>query len=212
MMGISLLQGIKLLIPLILLLTVHEWAHAYSAYRLGDDTAARQGRMTLNPIPHIDLIGTILCPMLGIPFGWAKPVPVNVANFRRDVSMSMGNIITSAAGPLSNLGLAILSAVLYGLLVRFRVLSPGIEELLRIMMQLNVALLVFNFIPIPPLDGSRVVDGLMPYRFRPQWEQFVQYSPFILLLVIFFSRSIMNVPMNWVLDHLVRLISLAAGG
>lgn len=212
MMGISLLQGIKLLIPLILSLTVHEWAHAYSAYRLGDDTAARQGRMTLNPIPHIDLIGTILCPMLGIPFGWAKPVPVNVANFRRDVSMSMGSIITSAAGPLSNLGLAILSAVLYGLLVRFRVLSPGIEELLRIMMQLNVALLVFNFIPIPPLDGSRVVDGLMPYRFRPQWEQFVQYSPFILLLVIFFSRSIMNVPMNWVLDHLVRLISLAAGG
>src|SRR5689334_23219884 len=106
--GGSLLAGIKYLIPLILSLTVHEWAHAYSAFRLGDDTASRQGRLTLNPIPHIDPIGTILCPLLGIPFGWAKPVPVNPLRFNRGVSMRTGMMITAAAGPLSNLVLAVL--------------------------------------------------------------------------------------------------------
>ena len=90
--GVSLLTGIKWLIPLLLSLTVHEWAHAYSAYRLGDDTAARQGRLTLNPIPHIDPFGTILCPLLGIPFGWAKPVPVVPTRFRREVTMRTGMI------------------------------------------------------------------------------------------------------------------------
>src|SRR5580698_8792478 len=119
--GVSLLQGIKYLIPLILSLTVHEWAHAYSAFRLGDDTAARQGRLTLNPIPHIDPFGTILCPLLGIPFGWAKPVPVNPVRFNREISMRAGMMITAAAGPLSNLVLAVLCSALAGLLGRFQI-------------------------------------------------------------------------------------------
>src|SRR5580700_1620810 len=113
----DLLERILGLIPLILSLTVHEWAHAYSAFRLGDDTAARMGRMTFNPIPHIDPFGTILCPLLGIPFGWAKPVPVNPTRFRRDVSMRTGMMITAAAGPISNLLLAVLCSVAYGMLL-----------------------------------------------------------------------------------------------
>src|SRR5688572_26569558 len=97
-----------MLIPLVLSLTVHEWAHAMSAYRLGDDTAAREGRLTLNPIVHIDPLGTLLLPLMGVPFGWAKPVPVVPTRFRRDVNMSTGMMITAAAGPFSNLVLAFL--------------------------------------------------------------------------------------------------------
>ena len=108
-----------ILIPLLLSLTVHEWAHAWSAYRLGDDTASMQGRLTLNPIAHIDPVGTLVLPLLGIPFGWAKPVPVNPTRFRRGVNMSTGMIITAAAGPLSNVVLALLSAVAFGLIARF---------------------------------------------------------------------------------------------
>src|SRR5215468_292941 len=124
-MGVMLPTGPELLnrlmyVPILILsLTVHEWAHAYSAFRLGDDTAARQGRLTLNPLPHIDPFGTILCPLLGVPFGWAKPVPVVPSRFRRDVNMRTGMMITAAAGPLSNLALAVVCTVLYGLLLRF---------------------------------------------------------------------------------------------
>src|SRR5262252_9131058 len=107
-----------ILVPLLLSLTVHEWAHAYSAHRLGDDTAERQGRLTLNPIPHIDLVGTLLLPLLGVPFGWAKPVPVNPARFKRTVNMRTGMLITAAAGPFSNLVLAILAAVILGIIHR----------------------------------------------------------------------------------------------
>jgi Zn-dependent protease len=209
--GGSLLLGIKYLIPLILSLTVHEWAHAYSAFRLGDDTASRQGRLTLNPIPHIDPIGTILCPLLGIPFGWAKPVPVNPLRFRRDVPMRTGMMITAAAGPLSNLCLAILCAVGYGLLLRFAVPPSGVDELLIIALRLNLALFIFNFIPVPPLDGSRIVDGLLPYRLRAQWEQLQQYSWILLLAVIFLGGSILQIPISWCLEHLRHLILLVAG-
>jgi Zn-dependent protease len=209
--GVSLLQGIKYLIPLILSLTVHEWAHAYSAFRLGDDTAARQGRLTLNPIPHIDPFGTILCPLLGIPFGWAKPVPVNPVRFRRDVSMRAGMMITAAAGPLSNLAIAVISAVLIGLSLRFNVYSPAIRELLDSFIAINLGLFIFNFIPVPPLDGSRVADGVMPYRFRPEWEQMQRYSWILLLGVIYFGRSFMAVPVFWLWQNLLHLSRFIAG-
>jgi Zn-dependent protease len=209
--GVSLLQGIKYLIPLILSLTVHEWAHAYSAYRLGDDTAAREGRMTLNPISHIDPFGTILCPLLGIPFGWAKPVPVNPVRFNREISMRAGMMITAAAGPLSNLVLAVLCSVLAGLLGRFQVDSPALRELLYIFITINLGLFIFNFIPVPPLDGSRVAEGLMPYRLRPQWEQIQRYSWVLLLGIIYLGRSIMAVPILWCWGNLAHLIAFIAG-
>ena len=93
-------------IPILLSLTVHEWAHAWSAWRLGDDTAKLLGRMTLNPLDHIDPVGTLLLPLIGIPFGWAKPVPINPLRFRRTVSLRLGILIVAAAGPISNLLLA----------------------------------------------------------------------------------------------------------
>ncbi|HMF44095.1 MAG TPA: site-2 protease family protein, partial [Polyangia bacterium] len=93
---------------MLLSLTVHEWAHAWSAYRLGDDTASKLGRLTLNPIAHIDPFGSLILPLLHIPFGWAKPVPVNPTRFRKGVNISTGMIITAAAGPLANVVLAVL--------------------------------------------------------------------------------------------------------
>ena len=204
-------QRVMILIPLLLSLTVHEWAHAWSAYRLGDDTASRQGRLTLNPIAHIDLVGTLVLPLLGIPFGWAKPVPVNPTRFRRGLSMSTGMIITAAAGPLSNVVLAFLAAVAFGLLGRF---SPetlthttGLASLLITLIVINVSLAIFNLIPIPPLDGSRIVDGLIPYGWRPQWESIVRLSPVLLIAVIYFSSSIISGPAGLVVGLLTRVVS-----
>jgi Zn-dependent protease len=185
---IHIIERVLFLIPLILSLTVHEWAHAWSAARLGDDTARRLGRLTLNPIPHIDLVGTILLPLLGIPFGWAKPVPINPNRFRRGVQPHTGMMLTAIAGPISNLLLAIGCTVVFALLVRF---NPALIEraigpvsLLKAGISLNLVLAIFNLFPIPPLDGSRVVDGLISPRLRPAWERFATYGPIVLLFVI----------------------------
>jgi Zn-dependent protease len=208
---IDLAQRVMILIPLLLSLTVHEWAHAWSAYRLGDDTAAMQGRLTLNPIAHIDPIGTLILPLLGIPFGWAKPVPVNPTRFRRGVSMTTGMIITAAAGPLANVALAVLSAIGIGLVARFApesaVAGSGMSliGLLGSLLVINVTLAIFNMIPIPPLDGSRVVDGLIPYSWRPQWNAVVRLSPILLIVVIFFSSRIITGPATFVLGLLGHL-------
>jgi Zn-dependent protease len=211
-----LLERVMLLIPLILSLTVHEFSHAWAAWRLGDDTAARMGRMTLNPIPHIDPIGTLLLPLLGVPFGWAKPVPTDVRRIRRDISMTTGNVIISAAGPLSNIVLAVLSSVAFALLYRFApgamASGSGIRELLVYMILVNVSLAIFNLIPVPPLDGSHVAEALVPYRFRGAWEAFARISPFVLLGVIFFGRGIIAGPSRFVvglLEQLIRVIAVA---
>jgi Zn-dependent protease len=204
-----------LLPPLLLSLSFHEWAHAWSASRLGDDTAERMGRLTLNPFAHADLFGTILLPLLGVPFGWAKPVPVNPARFRRGVKMSTGMMITAGAGPLSNFFLATVCAVIFGLMARFApgLLEPGkgVSNLLVMMILLNVTLGVFNLVPLPPLDGSRIVDGLMPLRLRPAWDQFSRVAPFVLLALLFLpgrplSRIIAG-PSDFVLGALQRLVN-----
>ncbi len=201
----TLLRNVFLLIPLVLSLSVHEWAHAYSAYRLGDDTAARLGRLTLNPISHIDPVGTLLLPLLGVPFGWAKPVPVNPARFDRKVSMRTGMMITASAGPVSNLVLAVLCVVVIGGMWRFGLRNEALERLLGTSFELNVALAVFNMLPIPPLDGSRVADGLMPSRFRPAWEQFARVGPLALLAVIFLPQVLHVDLLGWPLTQAYQL-------
>jgi len=176
------------LIVLVMSLTVHEFFHAYSAWRLGDDTAAREGRLTLNPIPHIDLFGTIILPLLNAPIGWAKPVPVNPARFNRKFSMGMGDIIVSAAGPLSNVALGLLAVILWGLLLRFapELVEPGTpaQALLQRLLLVNAGLAVFNLLPIPPLDGGHVAGALVPYRWRRQWDQYASVAPMLLGVLI----------------------------
>jgi Zn-dependent protease len=193
----NLLENLLIIPPLILSLSVHEWAHAYSAYRLGDDTAQRLGRMTLNPISHIDPIGTLLFPLLGVPFGWAKPVPVNPARFTRKMSMRTGMMLTAAAGPFSNLILAVVCAAIIGVLVRFSLGTVGVYELLKTAFVMNIALAIFNMLPIPPLDGSRVADGLMPSSLRPRWERFASYGPFVLLALIVVNYATKGAVLGW---------------
>ncbi len=200
-------------VVLLLSLTVHEFAHAWSAWKLGDDTAARMGRLTLNPLAHMDPIGTVLLPLMGVPFGWAKPVPVNPVRFDRKFTMRQGMMITAAAGPLSNLLISVVAIGVTVLLFGIDVLPSwmGLLVFLKTVIAMNVILAVFNMLPIPPLDGSRVADGLMPYRWRPQWERFLRYGPLALLAVILLPRflgiSLFSWPVNAVFTITERLIS-----
>jgi Zn-dependent protease len=171
------------LVTMILSLTVHEFAHAWVASRLGDDTPEQEERLTLSPLAHIDVLGTLLLPAMSILtggfafIGWARPVNFNPNRFRRNIDMRRGAAYVAAAGPLSNLLLAVLSMGLLVALTRLGVLSTargGTQEALSTflwaMFSTNVGLCVFNFLPLPPLDGSRLLprslDGLMD-QIRP---------------------------------------------
>ena len=210
-----LLNGVMTVIPLVLSLTVHEFAHAWSAWKLGDDTAMRQGRLTLNPLAHIDPIGSVLLPLLGIPFGWAKPVPVNPAAFRRDVNMSRGMMLTAAAGPLSNLVLALLCAITFGLALRwapgFLQANAGVVALLKLLMGMNLGLALFNMLPVPPLDGSRVLEGLLPTRLQASYQRLHALAPFLLLGIFFFGGRIISGPFMYLGQLMMRLVAGLSG-
>jgi Zn-dependent protease len=180
------LQALLLIAPAILLaLTFHEYAHAYVAYRYGDDTAKQNGRLTLNPLRHLDPLGTIM--IFIVHFGWAKPVPVNpyrLRNPKKDM------LWISAAGPLANMVLALAS----GLLIRVLLNSGVTPELhtaagllffmVAMSLQINLALAIFNILPIAPLDGSKILAGLLPARYE-KWIHFLQrYGPVILIGLI----------------------------
>lgn len=178
-------------IPVMLSLTVHEWAHAWAALQLGDDTAKRLGRVTLNPLAHLDPVGTVLLPLMGVPFGWAKPVPFNPTRFYPGVSMWFGRLIVAAAGPISNLILAFLCVDALYLLAHNELvaINPNVLRLLELLLGefvlINVSLATFNLMPIPPLDGSQIVDSLVPRSLRPLWQQFTSLGPLWLFLLIF---------------------------
>jgi Zn-dependent protease len=169
---------------LILSLSVHEAAHAWSASQLGDDTAKRLGRVTLNPVVHVDPIGTLLLPLIamvsGAPIiGWAKPTPVNTRNLghpRRD------HILVTAAGPTSNLLIAVVAAAL----IRAGAMAPGklLDLFLFEALTLNVLLAVFNMLPIPPLDGGQILMALLPPRIAMQFRFLYQYGFMILMGVM----------------------------
>jgi Zn-dependent protease len=202
-----LLQRLLILVPLWLCLTVHEWAHAWSAFQLGDDTAMRLGRLTLNPLAHVDPVGTFLLPLLGVPFGWARPVPVNPTRFRPQVRMDMGMLLTAAAGPISNVVLAAATLFLINVLHALDVtVAPLFHALLAFTVQLNVILAVFNLLPVWPLDGSRIADALMPERWRPAWDRFCSLgaAPLVALIVV---PSFLGISLfGWLLEAVGRLI------
>lgn len=203
------------LIPLILSLTVHEFAHAWAAFRLGDDTAQRAGRLTLNPLVHIDPLGTFLLPLMGIPFGWARPVPVVPSRFRQDVNMTTGMMITAAAGPGSNVLIAIISAVVFGLTARWSPSTlqsiPALSTLLEVTLEMNVALAIFNMLPIPPLDGSRVLEGILPDRWRPHWERVTALGPILLIAAVVFGGRLISGPARMANALLYKLLETLAG-
>ncbi len=184
-----LLTRILFLIPLILCLGVHEWAHAWAAWKLGDDTAARLDRLTLNPLAHIDPIGTLVLPLLGVPFGWAKPVPFNPSRFNRRVSLKMGTMLVAAAGPISNILMALACVVLVVVVKFFDPLLlaklPALQQLVETLILLNVLLAVFNLIPLPPLDGSHIAEAFMPRILRPCWDAIASLGLAGLLIILF---------------------------
>jgi Zn-dependent protease len=172
---------------------VHEFSHALAAYRLGDSTARHLGRLTLNPVAHFDPLGGILLAVTfigsgsGFGFGWAKPTPVNPNNLEGG---RWGEAIVAAAGPISNLVLAIAAALPLRYLVDHPDLARQLPELalpvLYFFVLINVVLMIFNMFPIPPLDGSKVLFAFLPSRLAWQWRPILEQYGFILLLLVFF--------------------------
>lgn len=203
---------VLLSLPVILLaLTVHEVAHGYVAYRCGDGTAKAYGRLTLNPTKHLDLMGT-LC-MLLVGFGWAKPVPVNSRYFRKP---KRDMVLVALAGPVSNLLTAVVAAFIYALITAlgndaiYRGLFFGdkmglvlyyVATLFYLMVHMNLGLALFNLIPIPPLDGSKILAGLLPSHLAMRYVQIERYSGQIMLIVAVLSvsgvLSILLEPLFW---------------
>jgi Zn-dependent protease len=191
----SIINGIISLFVVLFAITVHEASHGWAALKKGDPTAFHMGRITLNPIRHIDPVGTILLPLILIimgapPFGWAKPVPVNPLNLK---DPRKDNLIISIAGPVSNISVAAVAFILLKLLMNLdpslvygragfsNLLSP-IIQILYLTVVINIILAIFNMIPIPPLDGSGVIMGLISEEAAQKYEQIRPYGFFILIV------------------------------
>lgn len=197
-------------IPILFAITVHEVAHGWVASKLGDQTARMLGRLTLNPIKHIDLVGTILVPAIlvtlgGFLFGWAKPVPVNWRNLRKP---KRDSALVAVAGPLTNL----IMAFLWGLITKLAMLL-GITAMIamgEIGITINAVLLILNLIPVPPLDGSRVVSSLLPNRAAAFYERIEPFGFFILVLLLFsgFLTNLLNPPVLALRDFIARIFGL----
>lgn len=183
--------------PLLLALTLHEVAHGLVAYRLGDPTAKNAGRLTLNPLSHLDPLGTIA--FFFIKFGWAKPVPVNPGYFRNP---KQGMLWVALAGPVTNLALAVISAIvaktvwLVAAMLPYSTAAEAIlvpfNAMLIASVWINLVLCIFNFLPIPPLDGSRILTGLLPDSLARSYLQLERYG-FIIILLLAFSGVLSKV-------------------
>lgn len=176
-----------IIVIMLIAFTVHEWAHAWTAWKFGDDTAYREGRVTLNPRAHLDWIGMLFLLIAG--FGWAKPVPVRRSRFKNPRLMS---ILVTAAGPISNLLLAFVFMLFVDILHAFGIFADSsssfidkFNEFIILWLQINLALFIFNLIPVPPLDGYRIIEEFLSVRTRILIQEKAQWVTFIFLLVIF---------------------------
>ena len=195
-------------LPALTCITLHELAHGLAAYRLGDDTAKRQGRLSLNPLKHIDLMGLLM--MVVFRFGWAKPVPVNAYKFKHPKS---GMALTALAGPVCNLLLAWVFLLLYGLCYRLflgHAVGRIVLDLFYTTAYISTALAVFNILPIPPLDGSKVLFSFVPDRVFFRLMQFERYGMILLLLLV--ATGILGRPLAYCTQQVMdALFSIAQG-
>ena len=210
-------------------LSFHEAAHAWAAYKLGDDTAALAGRLTLNPLAHLDPVGALV--FLVARIGWAKPVPINPTRFDKKHSMKKGIVLTSLAGPLSNLLLAVGSAILLYVVLTIGLLtdSTGSNAIISILISLfsvlysaNVGLAVFNLLPMPPLDGYKVFGAMLPNKLYYKIMGFERYIGIAFLLLFFLGRGVLStvlgairVPFDFIImspvDYLFSMLWQALG-
>ena len=196
-------------------ITFHEFAHGYAAYKLGDNTAKNEGRLSLNPLDHLDPIGTLMLLFAG--FGWGKPVHVNPINYTRKISMEKGEAIVSVAGPLTNIVLAFVFALSYGALLKFAgigflasTMGKIITEMMFSTIFVNIGLGVFNLIPLPPLDGSKIILPFLPYQAK-QWFQNNEQIFYILFVVIWITgiaSIIIAPPIEWISTGIMSLMKM----
>lgn len=184
-----------MLVSFVIAITIHEFMHAYTAHKLGDDTAKRLGRITFNPIEHFDpfgFFGMVLIAM-GFPFiGWGKPVPVQPGNFRGAWSRRRkeGMLLVAAAGPLSNVAQALIMAIPFQYMIRNNIGNPDVGQFMQTFIEINILLAAFNMIPIPPLDGYKILTGILPNFWTPLLRPLEQYGFMILFLFIIMGSQL----------------------
>ncbi len=163
-------------------LTVHEFFHAFLAFKFGDTTARDMGRLTLNPLAHLDFMGTLMMFLSGFRFGWAKPVPVNPMNLKNP---RVADFWISIAGPLSNLGLGLIFGLIFRIINNLSVEIPeAVVMFLFFSVMINVSLAFFNLIPVFPLDGSHILRSILPEKYESTLDQFDRFGPYLLLILI----------------------------
>lgn len=205
------------LICLVLSIAVHEYGHALVADRLGDPTPDREGRVSLNPLVHADPVGTLIMPIVAaitsFPLlGWGRPVPTQPSNYTRKVSMRGGMALVAAAGPFGNLVLVLIVLAIAAVMSRTSGISPGVNMLLVTMLQLNVILMMFNLLPLHPLDGGKILAAFLPPRLEYIDDFLLQYGPWILLGLVIFAGGLLSVVIGPVLMIVDRMYFVAVAG
>jgi Zn-dependent protease len=216
------------ILPLVLAITLHEAAHGFVALRFGDDTALRMGRVSANPLRHVDPFGTLILPALLLfasggraAFGWAKPVPVDFSRLRPP---RLGMAVVGAAGPATNIILAIISALILSALLSSLALVPGAARQWIVLnlnnsVEINLILAVFNMIPLPPLDGGRVAVGLLPWRYAMALQRAERYTLAFLMLAMFILPMVglnvlgwvVGVPVSYLMDLVYHAMGVGLG-
>ena len=213
----QLLFGLIQLVCFIPAIVIHEVSHGFVAHKLGDPTAKSAGRLSLNPLKHIDPFGTVILPIIlaiagGPVFGYAKPVPYNPRYFK---NLKVGEVLTGLAGPASNFIMALATAIVAFILIQFNILSSEIGEWVFIALYyftfINLILMFFNLIPLPPLDGSSVIVPFLPQKAIPTWYQIQRYALPIFFVIVFLLPSILpinplGVYLNATAGNLVKLL------